>query len=223
MPTSNLGRGFAAYRAGDYHDAAKALRAAPSARGLRNDDWAVFLLAESEFYEGDYRAARAALRARRQGHGGRPAAMAPVRSPTASGWRASAPRPRPAYARLVKKAAPTTGDVGAGALPHRGGGGRARRRPRRQAVPGDRARLPGPPARRRGAAAGGAAAPRRGDRRRRRAAGRRAPDLSAPDRLRRAEALTKDRHWDEALAELAQAARRRCRPSWRPSATTRSG
>ena len=47
-PTSNLARGFAAYRAGEYHDAAKALRTALGEK-LRNEDWAAFLLGESEF------------------------------------------------------------------------------------------------------------------------------------------------------------------------------
>ena len=56
----HLGRGFAAYRAGEYHDAARALRAALT-DGVKSEDWAAFLLGESEFYDGDYRAARAAF------------------------------------------------------------------------------------------------------------------------------------------------------------------
>jgi soluble lytic murein transglycosylase len=203
MPaTSNLGRGFAAYRAGNYRDAAKALRTALGEK-VRNDDWAAFLLGESEFYDGDYRAARAAFERAAKGHGGRPAAMAPFRIADClwmEGDRAGAAK---AYARLVKKATPTTGDV---AL--------ARFRIAEEATARDPAgaqkqllaiarEFPAHPLadealRRTGAPAQAAkgttaAAPPP------MAAG----NLSVPDRLRRAESLTKDRHWDEALAELA--------------------
>ncbi len=109
-PPSNLARGFAAYRAGEYHDAAKALRAALGEK-LRNEDWAAFLLGESEFYDGDYRAARAAFERASHAHGGRPGAMAPFRIADClwmEGDRAAAAK---AYAGLVKKATPTTGDV----------------------------------------------------------------------------------------------------------------
>ena len=47
--------------------------------------------------------------------------------------------------------------------------------------------------------------------------------LSVPDRLRRAESLTRDRHWDEALAELAALPADAAARGRRPSATTRSG
>jgi soluble lytic murein transglycosylase len=199
--TSNLGRGFAAYRAGNYHDAAKALRAALGEK-VRNDDWAAFLLGESEFYGGDYRAARAAFERAAKGHGGRPAAMAPFRIADClwmEGDRAGAAK---AYARLVKKATPTTGDV---AL--------ARFRIAEEAAARDpagaqiqllaiarefpahpladealrRTGAPTQPAKGTTAAAPPSMA---------------AGNLSVPDRLRRAESLTKDRHWDEALAEL---------------------
>ncbi|HEY4395652.1 MAG TPA: tetratricopeptide repeat protein, partial [Polyangia bacterium] len=108
--TSNLGRGFAAYRAGNYHDAARALRAALGEK-VRNDDWAAFLLGESEFYDGEYKAARAAFERAGKAHGGRPAAMAPFRIADClwmEGDRATAAK---AYGKLVKKATPTTGDV----------------------------------------------------------------------------------------------------------------
>src|SRR5689334_21545474 len=42
---AELGRGFRAYRAGDYRAAIEALSPAVG-RGLRNDDWALYLLAE---------------------------------------------------------------------------------------------------------------------------------------------------------------------------------
>ena len=76
-PGAALGRGFAAYRAGDYHEAAETLRSAIG-KGLRNDDWALFLLGESEFYDGDYAAARGRFEKLARGHG-RPAQMAPFR------------------------------------------------------------------------------------------------------------------------------------------------
>ena len=202
-PTSNLARGFAAYRAGEYHDAAKALRTALGEK-LRNEDWAAFLLGESEFYDGDYRAARTAFERASHAHGGKPAAMAPFRIADClwmQGDRAAAAK---AYAGLVKKAAPTTGDVAlarfriaeaavardpAGAkkqflaiardFPAHPLGDEALRRTGTPAAPAAPATKEAAPA-----------APTTTD------------NLSVPDRLRRAESLTKDRHWDEALAEL---------------------
>ncbi|HTB58744.1 MAG TPA: transglycosylase SLT domain-containing protein [Polyangia bacterium] len=202
-PTSNLARGFAAYRAGEYHDAAKALRTALGEK-LRNEDWAAFLLGESEFYDGDYRAARTAFERASHAHGGKPAAMAPFRIADClwmQGDRAAAAK---AYAGLVKKAAPTTGDVAlarfriaeaavardpAGAkkqflaiardFPAHPLGDEALRRTGTPAAPAAPATKEAAPA-----------APTATD------------NLSVPDRLRRAESLTKDRHWDEALAEL---------------------
>src|SRR4051794_12699641 len=107
---SNLARGFAAYRAGEYHEATKALHGALGEK-LRNDDWAAFLLGESEFYDGDYHAARAAFERAARARGGRPAAMAPFRIADClwmEGDRAAAAK---AYAQLIKKATPTTADV----------------------------------------------------------------------------------------------------------------
>lgn len=54
---SDLGRGFSAYRAGDYATAAHVL-ANLSAHLPRNKDYALFLLAESQFYDGAYAKAR---------------------------------------------------------------------------------------------------------------------------------------------------------------------
>jgi soluble lytic murein transglycosylase len=208
--TANLSRGFAAYRAGNYHDAAKALRAALDEK-VRNDDWAAFLLGESEFYDGDYKAARAAFDRAAKAHGGRPAAMAPFRIADClwmEGDRAAAAK---AYTKLLKQATATTGDVALlrfriaeAAAAHDAAGAKkqmlaiAREFPahplgdealRRTAPPTTPAspkpettkepsKQPAPTP----VAAGG--------------------NLSVPDRLKRAESLTKDRHWDEALAEL---------------------
>ena len=153
-PTSNLARGFAAYRAGEYHDAAKALHAALGEK-LRNEDWAAFLLGESEFYDGDYRAARAAFERASHAHGGRPGAMAPFRIADCLWMEGDQAAAAKAYAGLVKKATPTTGDVVAGALSDRRGSGRARSGRRQEAASGDRARLSGASAGRRGAAPSG--------------------------------------------------------------------
>src|SRR5206468_733635 len=73
-----LQKGYAAYRAGTYHDAARLLGGAVG-KGLRSDDWAVYLLAESEFYDGNYRDARARFERLARGHAGRPAELAPFR------------------------------------------------------------------------------------------------------------------------------------------------
>jgi soluble lytic murein transglycosylase len=198
---SHLGRGFAAYRAGEYHDAAKALRSALS-DGVRNEDWAAFLLGESEFYDGDYKAARAAFERAEHGKGSRPALMAPFRVADClwmAGDRAGAAK---AYDKLLKKATPATADVAllrfriADELTTRDPTGArsrmlaiAREFPahpladealRRAAEPGATPKTNVP-----------AAPPPAAE-----------AALSPADRLRRAESLTKDRHWDEALAEL---------------------
>jgi soluble lytic murein transglycosylase len=200
----HLGRGFAAYRAGEYHEAARALRAA-LADGVRSEDWAAFLLGESEFYDGDYKAARAAFeRAGRAkgGSGGRPAAMAPFRIADCAwmlGDRAAAAK---AYDRLVKKATPATADVAlmrfriADEMTARD---KAGARKRLLAIAREFPAHPLADEALRRAAEPGATGP---------ATAPAAPPpaaeaaLSPADRLRRAESLTKDRHWDEALAEL---------------------
>ena len=83
---AELARGFAAYRVGEYATATKALRAA-LAKGVRNEDWAQYLLAGSEFYGGAYRDARERFERLARGHGGRPSEVAPSEWLIASGWR----------------------------------------------------------------------------------------------------------------------------------------
>ncbi len=201
----HLGRGVAAYRAGAYHDAARALRAA-LADGVKSEDWAAFLLGESEFYDGDYRAARAAFE--RAGHakdGGRAAAMAPFRIADCQwmlGDRVAAVK---AYDRLLKKATPTTADLPllrfriAEELAARDpDGARKRLLAIAREFPAHpladealRRAAPSAPTGQAPATVTPAAPPPAAE-----------AALSAGDRLRRAESLTKDRHWDEALAEL---------------------
>lgn len=217
---SDLGRGFAAYRSGGYHDAARLLRGALD-KGVRNQDWAAFLLGESEFYEGDYRAARSAFERAARAPGGRPAEMAPFRLADClwmEGDRAAAAK---AYARLSKKVTPALGDAALGRF--RIAEEAAARDPagaRRQflAIARDfpahpladealrRAAVPAAPATQSAAPAATAANPATANPATKSPATAAAPppptELSAADRLGRAEALTKDRHWDEALAEL---------------------
>ena len=105
-----LGRGFSAYRAGNYHEAAEALRGAIG-KGLRNEDWAQFLLGESEFYDGEYAAARGRFERLGRGPASRVKEMAPFRAADClwmAGDRAAAAK---AYARLVGKATARTGDA----------------------------------------------------------------------------------------------------------------
>jgi soluble lytic murein transglycosylase len=228
---SDLGRGFAAYRAGDYHAAAKFLRGALD-QGVRNQDWAAFLLGESAFYDGEYPTARAAFERAARAHGGRPAEMAPFRIADClwiEGDRAAAAK---AYAHLLKKNPPTStlGDAAllrfriadeaasrdaAGArrqflaiardFPAHPLADEALRRAAPAAGPAVTAEKPAhpnlpnlpispsasPPSASPPATAASSEATPSGD-------------LSAADRLRRAESLTKDRHWDEALAELGK-------------------
>jgi len=237
-PVAQLARGFAAYRAGDYAAASRALSAA-AGHGLRADDWAFFLLAESEFYTGAFRPARGHFE--RAAHGaGRPAEMAPARIADCLWMEGDRAKAAAAYARIVKAAARHASpfvDVGvarfrmaeAAAARDAGAGRRqylalakdlpahpladealARAAPPEQdattEAPREGAAGPHKP----GASPPGTSKP--GDTK---------PSLSRPtptqapakpaappftlapeDRLRRADALTRDRHWDEALVEL---------------------
>ncbi len=200
---SNLARGFEAYRAGEYHAAAKALKAALD-DGVKNPDWAAFLLGESAFYDGDYPAARAAFERAARAHGGRPAEMAPFRIADCLWMQGDQAAAAKAYGKLLKKVTPTSGDL---AL--------ARFRIAEAASTRDPAgaqkqllaiarEFPAHPLadealRRTTAAPAPPPVPGAAEKKPAVAAN---PDLSVADRLRRAEALTKDRHWDEALAEL---------------------
>jgi soluble lytic murein transglycosylase len=200
---SNLARGFAAYRAGEYHEATKALHGALGEK-LRNEDWAAFLLGESEFYDGDYHAARAAFERAAHARSGRPAAMAPFRIADClwmAGDRAAAAK---AYAQLIKKATPTTADVALArfriaeaALARDPGAGKKQLLAIAREFPahplGDEAlRRAGAPVAA-GAASTKETAPN---------VSTTTDNLSVPDRLKRAESLTKDRRWDQALVEL---------------------
>ena len=209
---AELSRGYAAYRAGDYHEAATRAarrgRQGSAQRGLG----AVPPRRERVLRRRLHGRARGVRAARAREAAGR-AQMAPFRIADCLWMEGDRGRPpAKAYARLVKTATARTGDAALArfriaeltAARDRG------RRP--EAVPGHRPRLPGPPAGRRGAAPDRRAAPTPQTTAPPPPAPLTAPpappagDLAPPDRLRRAESLTKDRHWDEALAELAEAA-----------------
>ncbi|HMF39060.1 MAG TPA: transglycosylase SLT domain-containing protein [Polyangia bacterium] len=201
QPTSELGRGYAAYRAGDYHAAVQALRAAVT-KDLHSKDWALFILGESEFYDGDYRAARDNFEKLVRGHEhGRPAQMAPFRIADCLWMEGDHVKAAATYAKLAKGASPRNGDV---ALARFRVAEQAAERNREAARPQFLAIARDFPAH-----------PLADEALRRIGAGA-TPTTTAPtttpgpadlppaDRLRRAEALSKDRHWDEALAELAK-------------------
>ena len=199
-PVAELGRGYAAFRAGDYAAAARALEKA-AGHGLRVDDWATYYLAESEFYEGKVAAARAAFERLARGKG-RPAELAPARVADCLWQEGDHAKAARAYAAVVKAAGKRGNafvDVGVArfrvaeaATEHDAAAGRrqflalAKDLPahpladealKRAAPPVTTpSEKPGPPA----------------------------DTLTPEDRLRRAETLTRDRHWDEALAELAK-------------------
>ncbi|HXU01115.1 MAG TPA: tetratricopeptide repeat protein, partial [Polyangia bacterium] len=107
---AELGRGFAAYRAGDYHGATQILRSA-AAKDLHGKDWALFVLAESEFYDGNYRAARDDFEKVARAKGGRPAQMAPFRIADCLWMEGDHAKAAASYARLAKTATARTGDV----------------------------------------------------------------------------------------------------------------
>jgi soluble lytic murein transglycosylase len=236
-PIAELARGYAAFRAGDYAAATRALSAA-SGHGLRVDDWAVYYLAESEFYEGAVRAARGHFEHLVHGKG-RPAELSAARVADclwAEGDHAKAGR---AYAAVVKAARKQTNpfvDVGVArfhlaevAAEHDKAAGRRQFLALAKDLPahplGDEAlrRAETPPAitapttprapatatapttPRAPATAATPATPHAPAT----AAAPATPHapvdaLSPEDRLRRAETLTRDRHWDEALVELAK-------------------
>jgi soluble lytic murein transglycosylase len=210
-PVADLARGYGAYRSGDYAAAVRALSAA-AGHGLRADDWAVFLLAESEFYTGAYRAARGHFGEAARGHG-RPAEMAPGRVADCLWMEGDRSKASRAYAHLLKtsaRQATAFSDVAVArfriaeeAAAHDAAAARRQFLALAKDVPAHpladealrRATPPDAEATRTSTAVPGAtvktpAAP---------------PDELAPeDRLRRAETLTRDRHWDEALAELGK-------------------
>jgi len=221
-----LGRGFRAYRGGDYGAAVRALSAA-AGHGLRADDWAYFLLAESELYAGATSAARGHFE--RAAHGkGRPAEMAPARIADCLWIEGDRKKAARAYAAVVKaaehKPSPFVDvavarfrlaevtfarDAGAGRrqflalakeFPAHPLADEALMRaepttkPIAKPAPKPEAE-PDEPASPDNEAPPDAAAP---------------PEpppglaLTPEDRLKRAETLTRDRHWDQALAELAR-------------------
>jgi soluble lytic murein transglycosylase len=195
-----LGRGFAAYRAGDYHGAIPMLRGAVT-KDLRGKDWALFVLAESEFYDGNYRGARDNFEKVGRGKG-RPAQMAPFRIADCLWMEGDHAKAAASYAKLAKTATARSGDVALARF--RVAENTAERnkdaaRPLFLAIARD---FPAHPLSDEALRRVGAAAP----------AGPTttpqttppAADLPPADRLKRAESLSKDRHWDEALAELAR-------------------
>ncbi|HET6147206.1 MAG TPA: transglycosylase SLT domain-containing protein [Polyangia bacterium] len=190
-PVQELGRGYRSYRAGDYKNAIAALGPLVGG-GLRNDDWALYLLAESEFYQGDYPTARRHFeRLAAQKSSGRPREIAAWRVADClwmAGERAAAGT---AYGKLSKHGGPFN-DVAV-----------ARFRLAELAS----ARNPTEGAKLFLAVHREFPAHPLADEALRRAAPPRSaavPELPAPERLKRAEALSKDRHWNEALEDLAK-------------------
>ena len=212
-PVAELGRGFRAYRDGDYTAAAR--RWTARRQGLRSRRLgAVSAGARASSTTATTGAARGHFERRRTARG-RPAEMAPCRIADCLWMEGDRAKAAAALRRLVKTAAARTGDAALARFRLAEADGRARsRRARASSSWPSRAtsRRTRWPTRRCG-----------GMRRAAAPAATRAtsptdpaptPDARAPawpicspaDRLRRAESLTKDRHWDEALAELAEAA-----------------
>jgi soluble lytic murein transglycosylase len=207
---AELSKGYAAYRAGDYHAAIPLLRAAVG-KDLRSKDWAQFVLAEAEFYDGNYRAARDGFEKVARAHG-RPAQMAAFRIADCLWMEGDRAKAAASYTKLAKTASARTGDVTLArfrvaeqtAEKNRDAANKlflaiARDYPahpladealRRMGAgaPATPQAVPTPPPTPQTAPP--TAPP--------------ASDLAPADRLKRAESLSKDRHWDEALAELAK-------------------
>ncbi len=79
-PVADLARGFLAFRAGDYHESARALDGLPH-KLPRNRDYALYLLGESLFYDGSYAKARASF--------SELAKLRPSRFAAVAAWRAA--------------------------------------------------------------------------------------------------------------------------------------
>jgi soluble lytic murein transglycosylase len=205
---TDLGAGFSAYRSGAYTSAARILTGAVG-KGLRNEDWVLFLLGESRFYDGDFAAARASFEKVVSGRAGsgRPAQMAPWRVADCLWMEGERARAAQAYAKLVRVAGPW-GDAALARF--RMTEIVAAKNPveaRRQWLAIAR-EYPAHPladeALRRSAAATptpgavpvptGAPAP----------AAAPATPIAPQERLKRAETLSRDRHWSEALDELGR-------------------
>src|SRR5262245_12378422 len=206
---SELGRGFAAYRAGDYHAAAQALRAALG-KDLRSKDWAQFILAESEFYDGNYRAALADFEKVGRGRG-RPAQMAPFRIADCLWMEGDHAKAAASYARLAKTASPRVGDVALARFRIAEAAAERNRDAARGQFLAIARDFPAHPLADEALRRLGAGAPPTAPTAPTTPTPATTPtttpapsDLPAADRLRRAESLSKDRHWDEALAELAK-------------------
>ncbi len=190
---AELGHGFRAYRAGDYHAAIEALAPLVARGGLRNDDWALYLLAESEFYDGDYASAGKHFdRLASAKTAGRPRDIAPWRGADClwmSGDRAAAGT---AYTKLLKHGSAPFQDQAI-----------ARFRLAELAAP----RSPTDAAKQFLAINRNFPAHPLADEALKRAAPPKAaapPELAPEERIKRAEALSKDRHWNEALDDLAK-------------------
>jgi soluble lytic murein transglycosylase len=188
---AQLARGFRAHRAGEYAAAVSTL-APLVGRGLHNEDWVLYLLGESEFYQGDYAAARHHFeRIATVKNSGRPREIAPFRIADCLWMEGDRAQAGAAYGKLLKRGA-TFNDAAV-----------ARFRIADLAAtrnPAEGARLllqvnrdfPAHPL---------------ADEALRRAAPPKTiapPELAPAERLKRAEALTKDRHWNEALDDLAK-------------------
>ena len=224
--------GFAAYRAGDVPRRREGAARGRSARRLRNEDWAAFLLGESEFYDGDVSGRARGVRAGRAGAWRPPSAMAPFRIADClwmegdHGGGGQAPTRRSSRRRRPRQA--TSALARAFGSPRRA----SARDPARggEAAPGDRTRIPGAPAGRRGAAPGRRAGGARGDDEARSPPTRSPPP--PPPRRRRSLGPRSSEAGRVADAATGTGTRRSsswascrpsCRPRWRPSATTRSG
>lgn len=190
-----LGRGFDAYRAGDYGKAARLL-AGVVGQGLRNEEWALFLLGESEFYQGAFAAARGRFeRVAKFAGAGRLGELAPWRVADCLWMEGDRARAAAAYARLVSRGGRPSADVAVARF--RMAEVAFARQPaeaRRQWL-GIHRDFPAHPL---------------ADEALRRAAppetSQVAATLSPQERLRRAESLTRSRHWVEALDELGKIA-----------------
>jgi soluble lytic murein transglycosylase len=196
---AELGRGYAAFRAGDYAAAARELQKA-AGHGLRVDDWATYYLAESEFYEGKYAAARAAFEQVARSKG-RPAELAPARVADCLWQEGDHAKAARAYAAAVKAAGKHGNafvDIGLARFRLAEVAGERDAPAGRRLFLALAKDLPAHPLADEALARAAAPAPTAAE-----PAG--APSTLAPeDRLRRAETLTRDRHWDEALAELTK-------------------
>jgi soluble lytic murein transglycosylase len=193
-PASELERGYRAFRDGQYQDAAHALDGL-AARAPHTADYALYLLAESQFYAGEVAKARASFEALGKQRGSRLGPIAAWRIADCLWAEGKRPEAAAAYRKLLKGPAPASADpvVARFHLAEQASGDEGRRLFRQIHLDSPAHPLAEEAGRRAGSPAPAGTAPTP------------AVNAASPrDRLKRAALLADGKHYPEALDELTK-------------------